>query len=804
VVKETKRQEVINGQRVRRLRKKSFTYDAGNIYQRVKDFADTWDAARTDERDDRIQRQAKFRQWTEGKDWPWPDASDIKLPDMTTASLRVQDTLHNAIMSARPPVTARATDKLSSEKAEKIDQLIDHQLFVDMNGENFISELADAFANDGHYVVFVPWVRERSQISDIMKYPKIPPPDAEGNVITPEEYFQTIIKKAYSGAPSAVAKNAGLWDYAVTLADDTKVDVSFYTDESDRVEMVSTRFATVFDGPSPRVMDWENVLYPPRAANLQAPSPANPKGAQAVILVDNPTLDEVKKLHKKGWYDGLDKDDIKALEAAPASSELKQSEEAKDTFSGVSDTQKAPIKGAESHKELTRYTVFDRFDIDGDGLDEDVIWWVIKELPGKVAKAQLMSEMYPFQLPRRPLAHTSYIPIRGRIGGISQLELTEGTHDAMKMSYDQMADAGTIANVPFFFYRASGGMRPETIELTPGEGYPVGDPQRDVFFPNIQNNAAVNGQNTIGLLTNMQEKLTMVGDQQLGRVPAGGATALRTVTGMAMMQNNGDARPERIMRRFYMGLRDIYSLCHQLNEVHLPPNKMVRLAQTADKNQAPYTVIQTPAELRGNFVFDFDANAFNTSRQALQDAMERMMSSYISDINLQLGIIDQDGIYRLQRDWGRIIGQDPDQYLSMPSPDSTLPKIFAEDALLFISQGKKPFGVPAEAGGAAEHLQKLQEFIQTDQFGLIQQEYVETIMRPYMEQVSQRALLQQQQAQQLEAAGNAGTPAQANAPGRPPGGVQENPNDAPTNVQPNQPADQTQPGANGNGTGNAI
>lgn len=804
MAKEKKQPEVIDGIRFRRARKSSFKFKNDDIFTRVKKFAETWDSDRDIDRDERIQREAKFRQWTDGKDWPFPDSSDIRLPDMTTQSLRVQDTLHNAVMSARPPVTARAMDKASAKKAETVDKVIDHQLFIDLNGEEMISEMADAFTNDGHYVAFVPWVKEKGQVSDVLKFPAIPAPAEGEEQILPQQYFTTIIQQTYPNAQEALPKGQNFWDWKITTEDGNEEDVAFFTTDTGEVEMVINSIKVVFDGPRPIIKEWEEVLYPPRAANLQAPSISNPKGAEAVILVDYPTLDEVTKLQKNGWYDGLTADDIKALSTAAVARERQEMENAKDTFDGVQGEPKAPITGAESHKRLTRYLCFDRFDIDGDGIDEDVMWWVIKEANNKVAKAKLMTEMYPFKIPRRPLAHASFIPIRGRVAGISQLELTEGTHDAMKIAYDQMTDSSTITNSPFFFYRAAGGMQPEVIRLAPGEGYPLMDPSRDVHFPNIQSNAGAAGMNTIGLLTNMQERLTLVGDQSLGRVPPGGATALRTVTGMAMLQNNAEARPERILRRFYIGLRDIYTMCHELNEIFLPKNKKILLSKTRSKEEEAYETIESRDMIRGQFIFDFDANAFNTSRSALQEAMTSMMSTFITPLNLQLGIINEEGIYRLQRDWARIIGQDPDQYLSAPTPDAMLPKIFAEDVLLMVANGQKPFGVPAEAGGAAEHLQKIQAIAQTDEFGFLDKALVASILNPYLEQVSQRALEEQKQQQLQQAAQQFGAQGQQGAApeGAPPQGGQQDPNAQPTNVQPGQLADQTLPGPNGNGSGN--
>ena len=67
----------------------------------------------------RLQRYAKYRQWR-GQDtgWPWPGSSNQVIPDMLEAGTRMQDTLHNAVMSARPVVVSRALqpDKKAQER----------------------------------------------------------------------------------------------------------------------------------------------------------------------------------------------------------------------------------------------------------------------------------------------------------------------------------------------------------------------------------------------------------------------------------------------------------------------------------------------------------------------------------------------------------------------------------------------------------------------------------------------------------------------------------------------------------------
>jgi hypothetical protein len=94
--------------------------------------------------------------------------------------------------------------------------------------------------------------------------------------------------------------------------------------------------------------------------------------------------------------------------------------------------------------------------------------------------------------------------------------MMEGLHDVIKQYLDQTIDAGTIKNVPFFFYRATSNMRPETIRMWPGEGYPVADPKNDVSFPSFPQDGSAFGFNLISMLSQYEEKLTNIGDLQLG------------------------------------------------------------------------------------------------------------------------------------------------------------------------------------------------------------------------------------------------------------------------------------------------
>jgi len=298
--------------------------------------------------------------------------------------------------------------------------------------------------------------------------------------------------------------------------------------------------------------------------------------------------------------------------------------------------------------------------------------------------------------------------------------------------------------------------------------------------------------NTQAVLTQMEEKLTNIGDLQLGRVPQGKASALRTVSGMQTVLAQGDARPERVLRRFFLGLTQIWENFHALNEIFLPDEKRFMLCGYIDPRKDPYATAKK-SDIRGKYRFTFSQNALNTSKEALQGSLQDLMAAYVSPLAIQLGIIKPDGIYRLLRDYGRSKGPDPDKYLSPPTPGAMEPPISVEDAILMIMDGALPQGSPME--GTQAHFQKLQEFAQSDEFGYLAPEHV-PLFRAYLEQVAQLLMAEQQAAQLGAAAQQFGEGMQRPGMPGPEGSAQPGAQAMPP-VQGAELLDETLPGAGG-------
>jgi len=732
-----------------RFRRNSLSFDKETIANRIHAFY-TDDIRNHDEsRALRLQRYAKLRMWTEGKDWPWEDSSDFAPTDMMEASLRLQDTLHNSVMQQRPPIVASALHEADIEKEKAVNDLQDFQFFVEQNGENIIGELAQAFVDSGEAVAFIPWVKEMTPMSSVKSFDPIP------DGAFPAEYFFQIVSNEYPDT-SAEATNSG-WDYTITDPDDATIppkQVKFYTVKgSNRVEMVVFEEVEVYNGPRVLPKSFDQVLHPVRCTNLQRPGPSNPGGASHVILIDYPSIDEIRRLRKEGVYD-LTKEEMDRIESQARTNLEDEAQEQKDTLAGAVDEPKSRDE-TRGHDTMTRLMVFDCYDSDGDGLEEDIVWWMILE--GKIMlRAKRMSEIFPSSPPKRPLAEGVFLPVEGRRNGISLLELMETTHDARKVAYDQMADAGTISNTPFFFYRPTGNIKAEVLRLWPGEGYPLSDPQRDIHFPHIDNSQSMNfGLNTMALLQQDQERLVVQGDLQFGRIPAGKATALRTTSNLQSVLAQGEARPERILRRFFSLLVQIWEQMHERNTHFLPKNKQYRILGINKPSDDAYAAVKDPSAIQGRFDFTFEASVFNTSKEILQQTLAELIPLIVNPVMIQLGITKPDGIYRLVRDFIKSRGQGADKYISEPAPGAKGPFILAEEALTQILQGQRPIGLPAE--GAVEHLTKLmviaEELLNPLKDSAELTPMQGKLMREYIESIAEQAQAEQEQARLQQAAG---------------------------------------------------
>ncbi len=696
-------------------KRRSFNFDKDEAVEQLL----KWYEQDLDDREEwserRLQRYAKYRGWLEAKDYPWPDASNAYIPLMMTDSQQMQDTLHNGVMSQRPVMAPQAFNPADKEKAEQVAELLDFQVFVEQKGEEKLATLIESFVNDGTMYSMQAWVTDEPDAELVETFPPLEPPTG----LPVQEQLLVRLQGVFhdqEGASFSQDKDDDPFVWTIKWFDDNRqprtATANFYTNEDGRLLCIIKKKITIFDGPSVMPKCEEDLVYPSRASNLQPPSPSNPGGAHHVFVVDSPSKDEIKRLYKSKYYDLLTAEDMEAIEKASNQhkasgddgSDPEQHKIQKDQFAGQE------FGDSEiSSEQFTRLICFARWDVDGDGLDENVIFWVLKE-PKKIVRARLMQEMYPSPEGRRPLMSQQFIPVPGQIRGIGLLELLENIQDMIKILVDQTIDKNTLVNTPWFTFRPTAGVRPEIIRMAPGEGYPLADPTRDIAFPQIPHADQTVSLNLLAIFNQWAERQAIIGELQFGRVPQGKASALRTTAGMMSVLQQGAARPERIIRRFFMGLSEVYTQLHELNCVYLKPKKMYRVLGMATPGADPYKQIDDPSKIKGRFQFEFKANSLNTDKAMKSQILQQLGAMTFNPLTMQMGLVTPDNFYNWVRDVWAENGQDPNRYINPPSPQAAMPKITAEQAMGLLFQGYIPEQLPSE--GPQVHMQRVQELLQ--------------------------------------------------------------------------------------------
>src|SRR3990167_8256501 len=473
--------------------------------------------------------------------------------------------------------------------------------------------------------------------------------------------------------------------------DPTVVDVEIYDRDDRALEVLLTWDATAYDGPGIHVYALEDVVTPMRAENCQPVTPENPFGAPWVALLDRVDIDTLNRLKADGTYDLLTEDDLDALTGllAPRVPESTQTAD-EDRVKRFHDRQAGLESGAPAEEErewLTMVRWFGRLDLNGDGLDEDVIAWVIRETE-TLARVRYLTELHPSLPPRRPLAEWRPIPVKGQFYGVGFPELMEGLHDLIHILFNQTIDYGTITNLPWFAYRASSGFKPEVYHITPGEGIPLDNPQTDLNLPSWPGRVQSWGLNMVAFGIQMLDRLVQIGPLQLGQVPTGKASALRTVgTTMALLQQ-GAALPERVLRRLFLGLQQIWGLIHTLNGKHLPRKKEFLIAGKPVGHEDAYGFVNQASDLEIPVIFDFEATLLNTNKGLVSQALMGLGAALVNPLMLQAGLIDREGMYRWAYDLIHANQLDPGRYLKRPAGVPEGPRLLAEEAISLLLQNQ--------------------------------------------------------------------------------------------------------------------
>lgn len=739
-------------------RKRSLKIDRDKVAEFIKTTF-TQDINDRQERIDlRMDRYEKLNGWLPEKSWPWSDCSNFWIPTMLIASRRMGATLENAVKSMRPVAMAKAKQKHNAGAEENINAVLDYQLFVENDGEKILDAFCTNFVNDEVAYLYIPWVREDQTVREIRILPDPLDPTID-HVVQITMPVSGALAVMFETLQNFTMKDNQGWRWEVLyLTDDGKPQtalVEFFDTDDGKLEGYITKDVRTFDGPCPQVPDFEDIVFPVRSGNLQPPSGANPHGAPYFHHICKTDIDAISRRMANGTYDLLTEDEFEAVKTGKSpvgSGEPEDEPKARKDEQG-GDQIGTPGQGNDRQL-LVTYT---GWDVNGDGFDEQVIFWSIR-CGNKVypAAMRFLSEVYPGTPLCRPVISESIFPEPNRIYGRSFIDALEPIQDMSQTSMNQHFDWGTMTNMPTFFYRAASGMKPEPIMLEPGVGNPLDDPERDVKFPQFAQRGETFNINTMSLLQQLSEKLSF-SEIAFGRIPTGKASALRTTGTTNALMSQVDVSSERILRRLFHAICATLQMMHRLNRRYLSDRKQIVMIGLAKQGEDPYKEIQSK-EIDADIDFEFKATMLNTNKQILGQVLQQSLALAASPIALQAGLVTPEQLYNLYYDLYKAQDLDPDRYVKKPMGLPPGPKLTAEEVFTMIVEGDMPMGSPAEP--PQEHLQKLMQMAQTPPtnafFAMFSPERKQMFQQWAMQIQQMIMLMMQQQMMMAQAAGGGG------------------------------------------------
>lgn len=708
---------------------------------------------------DYLRRYAKYRGWVESKTWQFEDASNAHIPMTMYTCQRLEDALYNAVMSQRPIMQCRALQKQNAVKESRVDSLLDYQFFTMADAEHVIRDAIHNYVVDGTVHMMPRW---NSGVRSIRLFERLaaPPPGIDLRM-----YLTDQMKRLFGD--QALLAGGEKDHHFLVMTPEKRIEIEVYEGADGDLEVIQREELRI-DHLGLALEDLEDVVVPSNAVNPQPPSESNPRGAHHVIRLCTASMNTITMRQENGTYDLLTPTDLSEIEDwvdQQPTDDTSQPKSQKDELEGV-DTQTA----AGDHQTIQVLEVYDRYDVDGDGLEEDVVFWILTNAghtEGRLARARYLTEIIPPgpQGARRPIVKRALFPVPNRYYGLSMPDLVEGMQDLINMFFNMGADAGVLSNTPFFFFRSGSGLKPEILRLNPGEGYPLDDPRADVHFPQLPQAQGSWTFNMLSMLNQILERLTMQGQLQFGGIPQGKASAFRTAGTTQAVLQQGDTRVERILRQFFEGLAEVWDQGLALCQRYLPASTEYRILGVPDAAEE-FDRIVDRAELAGNFRFTWRASMLNSNPQLRQQTALQLVQAVATPLMITMKLAGPPEIYRAMKRFIESLQEpNPDQYLKRPPGTESSPPITAEQAISMIMGGQVPTSVnPVEP--TEEHAEKLMRFMQSDHFGMLNAQQV-ALFTTYLQQVSasvQRIQQQAQAAAMSQQMGGTGQPGMPQAP----------------------------------------
>lgn len=600
---------------------------------------------------DRQEWETRLKEWEDAyygrvseKNFPWEGASNFHVPITMLGVETYKPRLVESILGQQPPIIVVPTTPAGEEKRLKVETLLNWQVVSKLKLEATVTQSAHLFLQPGLVVAKTYWKIDRRWRKFVREF------DAG----TP---IQQIFETLFGTEQPRKVESLGDGKFTATLktspqaGSSLEVKLTVKVLDEGGIQVLVER-EEVTEGPQVDLIDPIDIIVPIKGGHdvMELPHIKH-----RIWMFE----DELRRKAKIGrFYPDV-------VETILASGTPKGDQPATDSNAyRESQDQAEGVEGqGPSNVRRLQYEIIEdyrRYDIDEDGLEEEVIFWTCPHAPDEILGWDYLDNVYAHG--RRPFRVGRFHPVPFRFYPLSFSEVVKGIQDEINAIHNQKVDYATIQNLPFGFKRASSTLPPIQQRIKPGEFIDVDNPQQDILIPKWQGSPAW-GQQEEATLMQYFERLAGLSDLTLGRQP-NRVGATRTAKGTQTLLSEAGLRFKIVMQAFQRFWVGIFEDILALDQEYLPPELEFRVT-----GKRPSVIrLKDRTEIRGNYDLRLATTSDSMNREQMRQDSQMIMQALMNPGLIQIGIVGKKGIRRVVQDVLKAYGKDPDFYLEDDAP----------------------------------------------------------------------------------------------------------------------------------------
>src|SRR3990167_9398927 len=668
------------------------------------------------------------------KTFPWKGCANFHVPLTRTGVETLKPRLIESALGDDQPILVRPVEATDEARQDITERFLNWQVMTQLDLAPLVAESAHRFLVPGLVIAKTLWRVEERTLRAVRTFPaEMPLPEILSMLFetrTPQD-----LKKDGDDTWTGTLKSPTGARRPVTLT------FKFLPDET---QVLVVKEEVTYEAPRVELLDVEDFIVPINGGG----------DAQRIPWCQQRLWLDEAALRRKVRLGVFDQDAVEALIRGQNPSGDEGQLDSTAVREGRAAAEGVEAFGA-SNVRADEYEVLEdyrRWDLDDDGWDEEVVFWVAPRLPDRVLGWDYLDNLYAHG--RRPFRFGRYLALPGRFYPVSFPELVRDLQDEINTIHNQRVDSGTVRNTPGGFFRASSTMVPGQLQWSPGEWLPIDNPQTDVREFQWGGND-VWGANEESTLYQMFERVTGLTDLALGRQPSRvGAT--RTATGVASLLSESGLRFKTAMAAFQRFWRDVFSDILALDQQYLPPGVEFRVT-----GRLPEMIrLQSRADIAGRFDLRLATTTESLNRSVLREDATIKLQMAMNPLALQLGLVGPKGLRRLMRQFFLAYGEtDPDLVLELARPDAVM-RTPQQEMQVWVSGGDaEPSMAEDLMGHYQQHQMDLQDPLVRETLGSAGIQQVERHLAKTTQLLQMQAAIQQMQSRGPKGKGGGAPPA---------------------------------------------